>query len=85
MLGCVLVVVLVLAAVAVVALVMFGMLDPGMMPLSCPKCFSGGSDDVMDQHQSWYASHKAGRVYCRSCHTWFREHPDGSLVEDRTS
>ncbi len=70
------------ASIAMGAIIFFGMLDTDAMPLSCPSCYDGGDEDLGGTHRPWY-SRGAGVVHCRTCHTVFREHPNGSLVEDR--
>lgn len=73
---------LILGAIAVVLLVVLGMVDSNVMPLACPKCYAGPDEDIFDRPRSWYEVARSGRVRCRTCHRWFKEHPDGSLVED---
>jgi hypothetical protein len=58
------------------------MLGPDTMPFSCPRCSFGGDDNIAGQIRPWYATHRT-RVRCRSCRTYFKEHPNGQLVEDR--
>ncbi|HEY5928367.1 MAG TPA: hypothetical protein VIV11_42065 [Kofleriaceae bacterium] len=65
------------------ARIFFGMLDVDLMPFSCPKCYDGGDDSMIGTHRPWYKREGNGIVYCRTCHSVFREHPNGSLVEDR--
>jgi hypothetical protein len=64
------------------ARIFYGMADIDLMPFSCPKCYDGGDDSLIGTHDPWYRRHN-GIVYCRMCHSVFREHPNGSLVEDR--
>ncbi len=61
----------------------FGMLDVDLLPFSCPKCYDGGDDSLFGGKTPWYQKDKNGIVYCRTCHSVFREHPNGSLVEDK--
>lgn len=69
---------------AIMALrIYFGMLDVDLMPFSCPKCYHGSDESLLGGSHPWYDRGKNGFVYCRWCHTIFREHPNGSLVEDR--
>ncbi len=72
----------IVGTVVLAVLVFFGMLGTDAMPLSCPRCHSGGDEDIAGQHRTWYVRYR-GRTRCRSCHTWFKEHPNGTLVEDR--
>jgi hypothetical protein len=52
------------------------------MPLSCPACFAGWSEDLFGQPQPWYIREHHERVRCRTCHARFKEHPDGTLHRD---
>jgi hypothetical protein len=56
-----------------------------IMPFMCPRCGSAGDTDIADQPEPWYVELSAERVQCRNCHTYFKEHPNGLLVEDRDS
>lgn len=69
-------------AFVMAAIIYFGMLDTHAMPFSCPSCYYDGDEDLAGEHRPWYRA-REGRVLCRSCHAAFREHPNGSLVEDR--
>jgi hypothetical protein len=71
------------AAIVMFFVVVFGMMDDHVMPFGCPACYYDGDHDLADQPRPWYRRHHAGGVYCRSCHTRFKEHPNGALVEDR--
>lgn len=71
-----------IAAIVMGAIVFFDMLGTDAMPLACPSCYYDGDEDLGGTHRPWY-SRGAGGVHCRTCHTAFREHPNGSLVEDR--
>jgi hypothetical protein len=73
----------IVASFVMLARIFFGMLDIDMMPFSCPKCYDGGDESVIGSHKPWYHRDGNGIVYCRACHSVFREHPNGSLVEDR--
>jgi rubredoxin len=53
------------------------------MPWSCPRCYSAMDTDLLDRLRDWYIVLSDGRYQCRHCHTVFREHPNGALVEDR--
>jgi hypothetical protein len=66
-----------------IARIFFGMLDVDLMPLSCPKCYDGGDSSLIGASTPWYARGRNGYVYCRTCHSIFREHANGTLVEDR--
>jgi hypothetical protein len=57
---------------------------PGSMPLACPRCHYGGSSSFGGVASSWHIPIRGSVVKCRACHTHFREHPNGSLVEDRS-
>lgn len=72
----------VVAAIVTGVIVFFGMLGNKPMPFSCPRCAFGGDSDLAGQPRSWYVAYRE-HVRCRSCHTWFKEHPNGMLVEDR--
>jgi hypothetical protein len=62
----------------------FGMLDIDLLPFSCPKCYHGHESSIgFGGSTPWYERGRNGFVYCRWCHAIFREHPNGSLVEDR--
>lgn len=50
------------------------------MPRSCPRC--GRSTG---ENGEWYYLRAGGKTRCRRCRTAFKEHPNGSLVEDRES
>jgi hypothetical protein len=73
----------IIGAIVAFALVFFGMLGTDAMPFACPRCHAPGDDeDIAGTSRPWYALH-GSTVRCRTCHTWFKEHPNGSLVEDR--
>jgi hypothetical protein len=69
-------------AIVTGVLIFFGMLGSEPMPFSCPRCAYGGDEDLAGRSRSWYVVSRE-RVRCRSCYTWFKEHPNGMLVEDR--
>jgi hypothetical protein len=71
------------ASVIMLFVVIFGMMDDHVMPFGCPACYYDGDHDLADQPRPWYRPIGEGRVYCRYCHKRFKEHPNGSLVEDR--
>src|SRR5262245_13273253 len=56
------------------------------MPGSCPRC--GAPDTELNPgvavagYVRWYLEFSVGRCRCRHCQTVFRNHPNGSLVED---
>ena len=60
-----------------------GMLDTDLMPLACPRCYHGNDSTLGGLSRPWYQRGAGGAVYCAWCRTAFREHPNGSLVEDR--
>jgi hypothetical protein len=64
--------------------VLLGVLGDKPMPFSCPACYFGGDEDLAGQSWTWYVVRR-DRVRCRRCHTWFKEHPNGMLVEDHSS
>lgn len=72
-----------LGAVLLAYLVVREMIGTDVMPLSCAHCHFGGDDDLAGQHQPWYSAH-GDHVSCRRCGTQFKEHPNGTLVEDRS-
>lgn len=74
-------IVFIVGAIAVFAWIFFGMLDERVMPFSCPRCHAGSDETIAGTSVPWYREHRGG-VECRSCYTRFREHPNGSLVED---
>lgn len=59
-------------------------IGPGSMPLACPRCHDGGDSSLAGVARPWHQAISTGRVRCRNCHTYFREHPNGSLVADRS-
>jgi hypothetical protein len=62
----------------------FGMLDVDLMPFACPKCYHGNESGIgFGPSTPWYSRDRNGIVYCRWCSSVFREHPNGSLVEDK--
>jgi hypothetical protein len=70
-------------AVVMAAVIIFGMMDTHMMPLACPHCYHGSDENIAGEHRPWFERHREDRARCRWCGTWFHEHPNGSLVEDR--
>jgi hypothetical protein len=67
-----------IAAAVTVAMVVFGMMDEYAMPYACPVCHDSGT-----QTTPWYrVVDREGNVRCRNCSSYFREHPNGSLVRD---
>ncbi len=76
--------ILFMLVVALVLLMVWGStVGNDAMPFSGPGGFHGGDRDLVDESRTWYARVGPGRVLCRSCGRLFKEHPDGSLVEDR--
>jgi hypothetical protein len=71
-----------IGAIVTALLIFFGMLGSDAMPWRCPRCQIGGDDDATGRTRRWYVRY-GDRVCCRTCRTWFKEHPNGSLVEDR--
>lgn len=73
----------------VIALAIFGVMfaaefiTTDSMPFTCPACFYGGDRDLADQARAWFTKLSAERVRCRHCGKTFREHANGSLVEER--
>jgi hypothetical protein len=56
------------------------------MPFRCPVCGRGeieGGSPILPTRRPWYITLEAGRVCCRHCDGAFREHPNGTLVEDK--
>lgn len=71
----------IVGALVMAAVIFFGMLDDQVMPWSCPRCHAGSDEDIAGSHRPWYVVRGRG-VRCRTCHTSFKEHPNGTLVED---
>ena len=71
-----------IGAIVLALLIFFGMRGSDSMPWRCPRCQMGGDENAAGEHRPWYARYRGG-VRCRTCGTWFKEHPNGSLVEDR--
>ncbi|MGE5186418.1 MAG: hypothetical protein ACM31C_30390 [Acidobacteriota bacterium] len=74
----------ILIVAIVFLIVMGGMAGSDLMPLACPACYWGGDRSLAGEPRSWFSRASAERVSCRNCGKRFREHPDGSLVEDRS-
>ena len=56
------------------------------MPGSCPRC--GQPDEPLTAsgiggYKRWYHRAPGDRFQCRSCMTRFKNHPNGTMVEDR--
>ncbi|MDB4960418.1 MAG: hypothetical protein JWP01_417 [Myxococcales bacterium] len=56
------------------------------LPGACPRC--GAPDQDMSRgpvavYVRWYRSMAGERLRCRHCLTAFKNHPNGTLVEDR--
>jgi hypothetical protein len=73
----------IIGSFVMIARIFFGMIDVDLMPFSCPKCYDGGDESLIGTSLPWYRREGNGIVSCRTCHSVFREHPNGSLVEDR--
>lgn len=78
----VLVFVFFVAAILTALTIYFGMLDAHVMPWSCPACYHGADEDIVGEYRHWYEAYRS-YVRCRWCGTRFKEHPDGSLVQER--
>jgi hypothetical protein len=59
------------------------------LPSSCPRCGapdeSIGGGVVVGAYIRWYRPGRGGRLQCRHCSTLFKNHPNGTFVEDRDS
>lgn len=77
-----------------VALDAYAAMPATFTPLSCPACGRRDDEEIRpwvarsryDEHRrpaSWCERLGDGRRRCRMCRTTFREHPDGTLVQDR--
>ena len=75
--------VFILVAILVVLVILIDMMPDDVMPLSCPACSAGWSEDVVGRPQPWYIRERPGRARCRMCRVRFKEHPDGTLHPDR--
>jgi hypothetical protein len=56
------------------------------VPWSCPRCGAKDQDisnGPVSAYVRWYRSTASGRLRCRHCLTAFKDHPNGTLVEDR--
>lgn len=58
------------------------------MPSACPRCGqpdeaipAGGN--IVGGYKRWYHETPGERIRCRVCQTRFKNHADGTLVEDR--
>lgn len=72
-----------IAAAILVGLIIFiDLMSDQVIPLTCPACFAGWSEDFFGQPEAWYLGEGDGRVRCRTCHARFKEHPDGTLHRD---
>jgi hypothetical protein len=70
----------VIGTVVLVVKIFFSNDDP--LPWLCPRCGSGGDEDAAGMSRTWYATTRTG-YRCRTCGTYFKEHPNGTVVEDR--
>jgi hypothetical protein len=75
----------VIGTVVLVVLMFLSTLHERVMPWACPRCHVGNDTDLLERARRWYDRLTDGRVQCRHCYTVFKEHPNGSLVEDRDS
>lgn len=73
----------ILAGIAVALMIFMSMTDAHLLPWSCPSCYHGIDENIAGESRHWSTNAGPGRVRCRWCGTYFKEHPDGSLVEDR--
>lgn len=73
----------IIGSIVMLAVIYFGMLDTDLMPLACPCCYRGNDSNLFGTWRPWYRRGAGGTVYCFWCHTAFKEHPNGTLVEDR--
>ncbi|HEX3474426.1 MAG TPA: hypothetical protein VHT91_05260 [Kofleriaceae bacterium] len=71
------------AALLVGLVIVLDLMPDDIMPLSCPACSAGWSEDVVGRPRPWYVRERHGRTRCRTCHARFKEHPDGTLHPDR--
>ncbi len=72
----------IVGTVVMIAVIFFDMLGSQAMPWACPRCHFDGDEDIAGNPHAWYRVEASDKVKCRSCKTWFKEHPNGSLVED---
>jgi hypothetical protein len=72
-----------LGAALLAWLIFRDMTGTDVMPLSCASCHFGGDDDLGGSRRPWYVDEQGDHVHCRRCGARFREHPNGTLVEDR--
>ena len=77
-------------AVALFVAVAWSMTPADVMPSSCPSCMNGARRDLFEEdtlvpllRDAWYRRNSDGSVRCWACGKRFREHPNGTLVEDR--
>jgi hypothetical protein len=75
----------IIGTVVLVVLMFLSTLHERAMPWACPCCYTGNDTDIFDTPRRWYERLVGGRVQCRHCLAVFKEHPNGSLVEDRDS
>lgn len=71
-------IVLVVVGLVVLILLLDMLPDDQHMPSACPKCGSGDANG-----RRWFLPVRKGAVRCRACEVLFKEHPNGSLVEDK--
>ena len=75
--------VFIIVAILVGLVILIDQMPDKLMPLSCPTCYAGWSEDILGRPQPWYVRERHGRARCRMCHARFKEHPDGTLRPDR--
>jgi hypothetical protein len=82
----------IIGSVVLLILMLFGPSSPVSlsslgMPSKCPRCGNVdeniSSESVVSSYNLWYRSAPDGTYRCRYCHTRFRDHPNGTLIEDR--
>ena len=81
MLGYLLLLLLVVGIVVAVVRIFAENVGSGVMPWSCPNCGWHGDKDL-DGAFGWWTDIERGRIRCGSCGTIYKEHPNGTLVED---
>ncbi len=79
----------VVLAVVLYLAVFASMTGTDTMPAACPACMNYGrfvqiyDDAPLPSNETWYVRIDAAHVRCSTCGKHFREHPNGTLVEDR--
>jgi hypothetical protein len=59
------------------------------LPGACPRCGKTdeplqGAGTIIGGYRRWYHQTPGQRIRCRVCMTKFKNHPNGTLVEDRS-